>query len=126
MFHTDSGARTIYRFPIYDNGELGIREIFATIDPALGAPDGMTFDHDGGLWVAIWGGSRLVRFTPDGAIERAIMLPTPQITSCTFGGADLDRLFVTSAGDGLDEPNAGALFEVDPGCRGVPTQRYGG
>lgn len=126
LFHTDSGAHSIYRFAIRDDGALGSRELFAAIDPALGAPDGMTIDADGRLWVAIWGGGRVVRFTPDGRIEREIALPASQITSCTFSGATLDRMFITSASIGVDEAEGGALFEVDPGCRGLPTLRYGG
>jgi len=126
LFHTDSGARTIYRFPVRDDGELGPREPFLEVDPKLGTPDGMTFDAEGGLWVAMWGGGQLVRFAPEGGIDRAIALPASHVTSCTFAGATLDRMFVTSAYEGAAEAEAGALFEVDPGCCGLPTQRFAG
>ena len=86
----------------------------------------MTMDADGGLWVACWEGSCVARFDPDGKRERSIALPASQITSCTFGGTDLDRMFVTSAADGVVEEHGGALFEVDPGCRGLPTSKYAG
>ena len=86
----------------------------------------MVVDAEDGLWIAHWNGARVTRFV-EGKPERAIALPTPQVTNCTFAGAGLDRMFVTSAADGRDDdPLAGALFEVDPGVRGLPTARYGG
>jgi sugar lactone lactonase YvrE len=91
-----------------------------------GDPDGMAIDADGGLWVAHWGGSRVSRFSPEGKLDRSISLPTSRITSCTFAGEDLDRMFVTSAVDGVDEPYAGMLFEIDPRCRGLSTCLFAG
>ena len=94
-----------------------------------GSPDGMTLDADGGLWVACWGASCVTRLTADGKRDRSISLPASQITNLTFAGPDLDRMFVTSAADGVEdvEPDAGALFEImDHGSRGLPTHRYAG
>jgi sugar lactone lactonase YvrE len=85
----------------------------------------MTYDADGGLWIAHWGGSRISRFDSAGKVERAIELPASQITSMAFAGAALDRLFVTSAAAGVDEEHAGAIFEVDPGCCGLVPQKFG-
>ena len=71
------------------------------------------------------GGGRVVRYTPDGRVDRAVALPCAQVTCCAFGGARLDRLFITTAGAGLDaaalarEPHAGALFVVDAGVGGL-------
>ena len=129
LFHTDTGIRTIFRFVINDDGSLGRREPFVVFEDGWGSPDGMTLDAYGGLWVACWGGSCVTRFTAEGKRDRSISLPASQITNVTFAGPDLDRMFVTSAADGVEdaEPNAGALFEVmDHGCRGLPTQRYAG
>lgn len=126
LFHTDSARRTVYRFSVADGGTLGPRQEFVQFPIEWGVPDGMTLDADGGLWIAHWGGNRVSRFTPDGELDRAILLPASQITSCTFAGVRLDRMFVTSAWDGVDEEFGGALFEVDPGCIGLPTQRFGG
>lgn len=126
LYHTDTGRSLVYRFPLNDDGSLGPREVFIRFEPEWGTPDGMTVDAEDGLWIAHWDGARVTRFV-DGRPERAIALPTPQITNCTFAGAGLDRMFVTSAGDGRpDDPLAGALFEVDPGVRGLPTHRYAG
>jgi len=126
LLHTDTSLATIFRFDINDDGSLGPRTPFIRFEPEWGNPDGMTFDAEGGLWVACWGGSCVTRFSPEGVRERSIALPASQITSCAFAGPALDRMFVTSASDGVDEPQGGALFEVDPGCRGLTTQLYRG
>lgn len=125
LFHTDTRFRETYRFALRDDGTLGDRELWLRFDPAWGSPDGMTFDAEGGLWIAHWGGSRVSRFDPDGRIERDIRLPASQITSMAFAGEGLDRMFVTSAATGVDEPQAGCLFEVDPGVRGLAPHRFG-
>lgn len=128
LYHTDTGAKTIFAFDVADDGALSNKRVLLRFeDPAWGAPDGMTVDAEGGLWVAHWGGARVSRFTPDGALDRSVALPASQITSCVFAGAALERLFVTSAAIGReDEPLAGALFEIDPGVRGAPSFPFGG
>ena len=127
LYHTDSVARRIYRFPLDARGDVGARQDFIAFDPAWGSPDGMTVDAHGGLWVAHWGGGCISRFLPDGTRERSIDLPASQITNIAFAGPGLDRMFVTSAADGVDEAHGGALFEVDPqGFRGLPTHMFGG
>ena len=126
LYHTDTARRRVYRFDLLDDGLLGPRHVHIRFKEEWGSPDGMTLDAEGGLWVAHWGGGRVSRFTPDGELDRSIDLPASQITSCAFAGPDLDRMFVTSAADGVDEPHAGMLFEIDPGCRGLPTSTFGG
>ncbi|QDX26955.1 SMP-30/gluconolactonase/LRE family protein [Sphingomonas suaedae] len=126
LLHTDTALGTIFRFDINDDGSLSERRPFIVFEPEWGNPDGMTFDAEGGLWVACWGAGCVTRFTPEGRRERSIALPASQITSCTFAGPDLDRMFVTSAADGVDEEHGGALFEVDPGCRGRAPMMYRG
>lgn len=125
LFHTDTRARQTYRFALHDDGTLGPRELWLSFDPAWGNPDGMTFDAEGGLWIAHWGGGRVSRFDADAKVERDIRLPASQITSLAFAGEGLDRMFVTSAGVGIDEPHGGALFEVDPSVRGLAPHRFG-
>lgn len=126
LYHTDSGLGLIYRFPIGADGELGDREVFVAFEESWGTPDGMTFDSDGGLWVACWGASGLLRFAPDGRPDQAIELPASQITSCAFAGDALDRMFVTSAADGVTEEHGGALFEVETGRRGFAPHKFAG
>ena len=124
MLHTETARGTIYRYTIRDDGSLADRTPFIVFEDGWGYPDGMTFDAEGWLWVACWGGGCVARFTPDGRLDRRIALPASQITCPTFAGDALDRMFVTSASDGVDEPQAGCLFEIDPGCRGLPPLRY--
>ncbi len=126
LYHTDTKLRTVFRYALRDDASLGPRGTFIRFENGWGFPDGMTFDAEGGLWIAHWGTGCVGRFDGLGKRERVIALPASQITSCAFAGSDLDRLFVTSAALGVDEPAGGALFEVDPGCRGLPTCRFGG
>jgi sugar lactone lactonase YvrE len=128
MYHTDSGRRTVYRFEMSAIGELGARTPFLTFPLGWGAPDGMTVDREGHLWIAHWDGGRISRFSPSGDQIFECMLPASQITNCAFAGDKLDRLFVTSAAIGKpDEPLAGALFEVDPqGHAGLAPRLFAG
>jgi sugar lactone lactonase YvrE len=126
LFHTDSVARQIYRFEILADGSLGPRSLFRQFGRGEGHPDGMTFDTDGGLWVACWGAGCIVRLTPDGEIDTRIAVPASQASSVAFAGAGLDRMFVTSSADGVDEPHGGALFEVTTGRTGFVPLRFAG
>ncbi len=120
--------RMIYRFPLREDGSLGLREDFIHFADDWGYPDGMTTDIDGHLWVGHWQGNRFSRFTPDGKLERSIPLPASQITNVCFAGEKLNRMFVTSAAlNKPDEPEAGSLFEIlEPGIVGLPPGQYGG
>ncbi|GAA0382596.1 SMP-30/gluconolactonase/LRE family protein [Microbispora corallina] len=122
MYLADSAAGRIDRHPVDpDTGDLGEPSVFATI--ADGDPDGMTVDDEGHLWVAVWGGSAVHRYAPDGRLVRVVPLPTPQPTSvCLAGG----RLLVTSAAYGLDPapPGAGAVYAVDGVAPGRPASRF--
>jgi D-xylonolactonase len=128
LYHNDTGRGVVYRFALTPDGELGEKREFLRFPPQWGLPDGMTVDADGGLWIAHWGGSRVSRFTPDGQLDRSIPLPVSQVTNCVFAGAELDRMFVTSAAVGQPgEALAGALFEVDAGgARGLALHYFGG
>lgn len=126
LYHTDTPARQVYRFALDADG-VRDRAPFIRFAEEWGYPDGMTVDAEGHLWIAHWGGSRISRFTPEGALDRSIALPASQITNICFAGERLDRMFVTSAADGLpDEEHAGALFEVDAGVVGLPPGQYAG
>lgn len=128
MYHTDSRIGQVWKFPILEDGSLGSREPHLRFDTTRGAPDGMTCDREGGLWIAFYGGAKIARFHPDGTLDREIALLTPQITNVCFAGADLSRMFVTTAGDGRpDDPLAGALFEIEAhGAIGMVPHQYCG
>lgn len=125
VLHTDSALGVIFRYPLA-GGVLGPREPFITFPDyeSWGSPDGMTFDAEGHLWVACWGDGAVRRFAPDGTLVSRIALPASQITNVVFGGERLDRLYVTSSANGVDEEHGGALFELDPGCVGLPACLY--
>lgn len=127
LYHTDSARRLVYRFDLSPDGEISNKQVFVRFEDAWGYPDGMTTDVEGGVWIAHWDGARVSRFTPDGKRDRSIAVPASRATSCVFAGADLSRMFVTSASIGRkDEPLAGGLFEVDPGVRGAPSFAFAG
>ena len=132
LYHTDSYGRTIYRFELRPDGTLAEKKSLITFTEEMGYPDGMTTDIEGCLWVTHFGGGRVTRYSPQGKVVRIVPLPASQITSCVFGGPDLDRMFVTSAYCGLtdaalaSEAQAGALFEIDPGVRGIAPVPFAG
>ena len=132
LYFADSPLRTIFSYPFDPaTGEIGAPLSFATVEaPAI--PDGATIDAEGCLWSAHYDGWRVVRFMPDGRIDRVIDLPVQRPTSCQFGGPDLSVLFVTTARQKLTpqelatQPLAGALLALDVGVRGVAEARYVG
>ncbi len=127
MYHADSPLRTVYAFDISEQGEASRKRVFLSFEKEWGYPDGMATDEEGGLWIAHWGGGRISRFHPDGSLDRSISMPASNITSITFAGPRLDRMFVTSAAHGCEsEPLAGALFEVEAGVRGHLVRPFAG
>jgi sugar lactone lactonase YvrE len=106
--------------------------VFARTEPPNGYPDGSTVDAEGFLWNAEYAGSRLVRYAPDGRIDRTVALPVSQPTSCAFGGSRLDVLYVTSSRQRMTpeqiakEPMAGGLFALDVGVKGLAEPRFAG
>ncbi|WP_088185490.1 SMP-30/gluconolactonase/LRE family protein [Sphingobium sp. Z007] len=127
LYHSDTAKQQMYRFRRTEEGATD-REPFIRFSEEDGYPDGMTVDAEGHIWVAHWGGSRISRFTPDGRLDRAIALPARQVTNITFAGGNLDRMFVSSASVGMDDPTEydGGFFEVESGVRGLPTHLYAG
>jgi sugar lactone lactonase YvrE len=102
MYLTDSGTSHVEAFDF--DGATGHLTPASHPGPhpaAGGAPDGLTVDQDGGIWVALWGGGAVQRYGPDRALLTTVSLPVDQPTSCAFGGPDQATLFVTSARAGL-------------------------
>jgi sugar lactone lactonase YvrE len=106
-----------------ETGALGVRRRFVTVG---GVPDGLTLDASGALWVAVWGTSELRRYTPGGRLDTVVSLPVRQVTSVTFGGADLGTLYITTARENFtpadlrEQPHAGDIFACTPGVTGRP------
>jgi sugar lactone lactonase YvrE len=114
VYHTDTGKGEVYAFDIDAQGELSNKRLFKAFTDEMGGPDGMTVDAQGGLWIAHWGPGRITRFnTADASEDFHIDLPAKQTTSLCFAGDALDRVFATSAAEGLPEDReGGTLFEI--------------
>jgi sugar lactone lactonase YvrE len=129
LYVADSKRKAIYAHQMND-----LRQVkeFANTRDEPASPDGSAVDADGYLWNAQWGGSRIVRYAPDGSIDRIVQMPVEQPTSCAFGGPDLATLYVTSAWDELSpqaraaQPLAGGLFAFEPGVKGLALPLFGG
>lgn len=108
-------------------GLIARRTLFH-IPESDGAPDGMAVDTEGRLWIALWRGAAIRCYRPDGTLDDHLPLPVTQVSACTFGGPTLDDLYITTSRHGIDpqsQPQAGALFHIRPGARGLPTRCYG-
>jgi sugar lactone lactonase YvrE len=128
LYHADSGPGVVTAYPVDPStGALGPgREL---VRPDGGVPDGLTVDDEGALWVAVNGAGEVRRYSPAGAPLAAVRVPVAQVTSVAIGGATGRRLFVTTAREGLadPEPDAGRVFAVDDvGVSAPPARPYRG
>jgi len=133
MYITDSAARRIYAYD-YDRrtGGLRNRHVLVQVPDDEGLPDGLTVDAAGFLWSAQWYGSCLVRYDPEGKVERRVSFPAKQVSSVAFGGKDFSDIFVTSAGKSWPSPLmpksydpvsgnfGGQLYSLNLGIQGKP------
>ncbi len=130
FYFADSPLRTIHCYDFNSaTGAIANRRLFART-PEGAHPDGANVDAEGFLWSAHWGAGRVVRYAPDGTVDRVVDVPASQPTCVAFGGPALDLLFVTSARDGLTEeelarqPSAGDVFVYKMGCIGLAEQHF--
>jgi D-xylonolactonase len=120
FYWTCSTRRRIYAFD-YERatGGLANRRVLYEATEDEGIPDGLAVDAAGDLWSARWDGFALVRHAPDGRVRERIALPVAKVSSVCFGGPELDRMFLTTAGGASGAGTLdGALFELRPGVRG--------
>ena len=121
-----------YRTDVFDyDAEAGLtgRRHFVEVPRDIGRPDGLTVDSEGGVWVAMNHGGAVHRYTPAGALDAVVEVAARQVTACTFGGAALDQLFITTSRENLepgDDPPAGSVFRAEPGVRGLPVREFAG
>jgi sugar lactone lactonase YvrE len=127
FYYIDSSWQAIRSFSVSDDG-LGDSKTVVQIDPQDGGPDGMCLDSEGGIWVALWGGSEIRRYDSkqNFLLSERVILPAKYVTSCTFAGENLDTLIVTSATDGHTDlsPESGMTFYLQPGVTGLPTRAF--
>ncbi|WP_405767602.1 SMP-30/gluconolactonase/LRE family protein [Streptomyces sp. NBC_01538] len=129
MYYIDSPTRRVDVFDVSDDGRnVSNRRQLALIEEGEGFPDGLTVDADGCVWVALWGGAAVRRYTPAGTLDRTITLPTPLATACAFGGPDLTDLYITTARVGLSDPHpmSGSLLVVPGAGKGVAQPAFAG
>jgi sugar lactone lactonase YvrE len=130
LFYIDSPCRALEAFDFDpEAGAISRRRQVCAIDPGPGEPDGLTVDAEGCIWVGLWEGWALRRFSPEGHPLATVEVPAARVTSCAFGGAGLATLYITTARpDDNDprQPHAGGVFSVRPGVHGLPGQTFAG
>lgn len=128
FYFIDSNWQAVHAFTVIDD-ELSDERTVIEIPKSDGEPDGMCMDSQGGLWVALWGGSQVRRYdsTDSYKLDQVIELPAPFVTSCAFAGEDLDTLIITSATDDQvgGPKEAGMTFYAKPGVTGRPSRTFG-
>jgi sugar lactone lactonase YvrE len=133
MYYVDTmtGRIDVFDFDLAA-GAISNRRPFVSVPESEGWPDGLVVDAEGGVWLALWEGGGVRRYTPDGRLDRRIDLPVSLVTKPAFGGPALQDLYITSAWIELDpagraeEPAAGGLFRTRPGVGGTPARRFAG
>jgi sugar lactone lactonase YvrE len=132
MYYIDSPTKEVCEFDFdLTRGEISNKRTVAVIPEGEGAPDGMTIDAEGMLWIAQFRGAKVSRWNPR-TKERIASYPVPtyNITCCAFGGDNMDELFITSAnvlmeGSTIEQRKlAGSLFRIKTGTKGLEANRF--
>lgn len=129
MYYIDSPTRRIDVFDVGEaDGRISNRRSFVALEDGAGFPDGLCVDAEGCVWVALWDGSAVRRYTPAGDLDREVRLPMPRVSACAFGGSDLTDLYITTARVGLTDPHplAGSLLVVPGAGKGLPQPAFAG
>jgi sugar lactone lactonase YvrE len=132
MYYVDTATRGIDVFDWRVGEPLGDRRRMVDLTGEAGAPDGLAVDAEDCVWVAMWGGWCVRRYSPEGDWLAQISLPVAQVTSCAFGGQDLDQLYISTAAhrltdaDRAAQPLAGSIFRCRPQVAGLASHRYAG
>jgi sugar lactone lactonase YvrE len=131
MYFVDSGPGTVFAFDVDANGDVSNQRVFVQFDIANeGTPDGVCMDAEGALWLAVWGGYEVRRYSPSGEQLARVRISTAQPSCCTIGGANGTTLYVTTAREDMSdellerEADAGRLFAADVGVAGTPLLAY--
>jgi sugar lactone lactonase YvrE len=131
LYYIDTPTRRVDRFGISADGALHDRTTVVPIRPGVGEPDGMCIDAEGCLWVALWGGHAVHRYSPDGELLAVVDVDAPQVSSCCFGGPAGATLFITTSQEGMDateratHAQSGKVFCVDVEMAGRPAAAFG-
>jgi sugar lactone lactonase YvrE len=134
LYYIDTPTREVKAFD-YDleTGSVANPRVAVHVPESLGWPDGMTSDTQGNLWIALWGGAQVTKWNPNtGQLLEQFPVPAKNISSCVFGGRNMNELYITSARKGLDEdtlkeyPLTGGLFRLETNVEGMPTFEFAG
>jgi sugar lactone lactonase YvrE len=132
MYYVDTPTR---RIDVFDfdvaSGAPSRRRPFVDLSGEVGRPDGLVVDQDGAVWIALWQGGEVRRYSAEGRFDQAVRVPATLTTKCAFGGPELADLYITTASGSLGagqagQPHAGGLFRCRPGVAGQPIRRYSG
>ncbi len=131
MYLADSGPGLVHAFSFDgEQGAISDGRVLIAVPEEVGAPDGLTVDAEGDLWVAIYGAGRVHRYSPEGELREALLVPAAQTTCCAFGGPGLNRLYVTTATEDWSdeqrraEPTAGLVYRLDTDATGRPAAPF--
>ncbi len=127
VYYNDTDTHSIAVFDYEREAGLTGRRTFVEM-PERDRPDGLTVDAEGNVWTALNGRGEVRCYSPDGALEQVVEVEPRKVTACTFGGAELDQLFITTSRENLpsgEDPAAGSLYRVVPGVRGRPVREFG-
>ena len=131
MYLADSHPRVIHAFDFdADRGTVSGGRVFVSLAEEVGAPDGLTVDATGDIWVAVYGGGCVLRYSADGTLRDTLEVPAAQSTSCAFAGPGLHRLYVTTATENWNdaqrhaEPVAGLVYRFDTDATGRPASPF--
>ncbi len=121
FYVADTGRSSILAYDVSLDWTLSNRREFAAM-PA-GAPDGLAVDVEGGVWVAAYGGGEVVRFRPDGAIDRRIKVPAVKVTTLVFGGPELQDLYIATAHNAEEPSRGGSIYRTRADIAGMPVPK---
>jgi len=118
LYHSDSMAGHIIVSDVQGRGKVSNRRVFAQVEG--GIPDGLAVDAEGGVWVAIYRGGCVARYTPAGALDRKLEVPARAVTSLCFGGPELKDLYIVTADNSEDPDRKGTIFRTRMDVAGLP------
>ena len=130
FYHTDSRRRIIYKLKVNKYLKIIKKEVFIKLNSNNGSPDGMTLDRNKNLWVATYGGAKLLVFNKNGKLKHTVKFPAKNITNCTFGGKNNTEIFVTTAKKSMNKSElqkysfSGSLFSVKSNIKGLNQKNF--